>query len=326
MENNKNRLHEKFGSKILENVELAPFTTFNIGGPADYFFEARTQEELIEAVILARELHIAVFVLGGGSNVLIGDKGFRGLVIRNLTHVVQIKGVKGAISGGIRTGNVYVEADSGVPFNLLVRFTIEEGLQGLEMHLGLPGSVGGAIYMNSKWMDPPSYVGDVVYQARILTPTNEIRTVTKEYFRFDYGTSLIQKTGDLVLSIVFELHRQKKDELWIAANKSIAHRKNTQPQGTKTAGCVFKNISQADAILAQTPNHITSAGYLIDHAGCKDLVVGGAKVSPVHANFIVNTGKATASDMVQLIRLISKRVEKQFHVQLKEEVIKIGEF
>ncbi len=310
-----NKLQETFGEKIREHVILAPYTTFNIGGPADYFFEARTCDDLAQAVILARELHLPFFILGGGSNILIGDKGFRGMVIRNSTRNITMKGAKGVISRGIKTGSVYVEADSGVPFNLLVRFTIDEGLQGLEMHLGLPGSVGGAVFMNSKWMSPPSYVGDVVCQARILTPINEIHTVAKNSFR-----------GNILLSVVFELHHEDKNILWDRANKSIVYRKNTQPQGAKTAGCIFKNITAADAITSQTPNHVTSSGYLIEHAGCKDIAVGGAKVSSIHANFIVNTGNATAWDVLQLITIMSERVQKQFGVTMKEEVIRIGEF
>ena len=307
----------KYINKFQEHVILAPFTTFHIGGPADYFFEARTQDDLVQAVVLARKSHLPFFVLGGGSNILVGDKGFRGLVIRNVTHAIAIKGAKGAITGGVKTGSVYVEADSGVPFNLLIRFTLEEGLQGLEMHLGLPGSVGGAVSMNSKWMNPPSYVKDVLYQAKILTPANEIRTVPKEQ---------IEKSQDIILSAVFELNRGDKNILWETANKSIEYRKNTQPQGVKTAGCVFKNITPAEAIIAQTPDHTTSSGYLIDHAGCKDKVVGGAKISSIHANFIVNTGNATALDVLQLIYIIQERVQKQFGVTMKEEVIKIGEF
>lgn len=311
------KLKEIFGTKIKEHVILAPFTTFHIGGPADYFFEAHTKDDLIQAIRVAREDSLPFFILGGGSNILIGDRGFRGMVIRNTTHAISMKGMKGSIVAGIQKGSVYVEADSGVPFNLLVRFTIDEGLQGLEMHLGLPGSVGGAIFMNSKWMNPPAYVCDVVYQARILTPTNDIQTVAKEYF---------QKSRDIILSVVLKLHPGDKEALWNCANKSIEYRRNTQPQGAKTAGCIFKNITPAEAIIAQTPNHTTSSGYLIDHAGCKDAVVGGAKVSPVHANFIVNAGNATATDVLQLMDIISKRVQNQFGVTLKEEVIKIGEF
>ncbi len=311
------KLQKLLGSTLKEQVILAPFTTFNIGGPADYFFEARTCDDIARAVMVAREMHLPFFILGGGSNILVGDKGFRGLVIRNLTHAIVIKGAKGAITGGIKTGSVYVEADSGVPFNLLVRFTIEEGLHGLEMHLGLPGSVGGAAYMNSKWMNPPSYVGDVLFQARILTQENEIQIVPKEQ---------VHRSKDIILSVVFELQQGDKNILWKTANKSIEYRKNTQPQAERTAGCVFKNITQAEAIIAQTPDHTTSSGYLIDHAGCKDMVVGGAKVSSTHANFIVNTGNATALDVLQLIRSIAERVQKHFGVTLQEEIIKIGEF
>jgi len=311
------KLQELLGSTLKEQVTLAPYTTFNIGGPADYFFEARTCDDLARAVIVARELHFPFFILGGGSNILVGDRGFRGLVIRNCTHTIAIKGAKGTITGGIKTGSVYVEADSGVPFNLLVRYTIDEGLQGLEMHLGLPGSVGGAAYMNSKWMNPPSYVGDVLFQARILTQENEIQIVPKEQ---------VHRSKDIILSVVFELQRGDKNILWKTANKSIEYRKNTQPQGVKTAGCVFKNITQAEAIIAQTPDHTTSSGYLIDHAGCKDMVVGGAIVSTTHANFIVNTGNATASDVLQLMRAIAERVHSQFGVEMKEEVIRVGEF
>jgi len=326
MTNDIKKFQDRFSTKIKEHVLLAPYTTFQIGGPADYFIEVHTQEELRDAVSTAQDLNVPFIILGGGTNILIGDKGYRGLVIKNSTHSIAVKGAKGVITAGTKTGDVYVEADSGVPFNLLVRFTIEEGLQGLEMHLGLPGTVGGAIYMNSKWMDPPAYVGDALYQAKILTPNNQIQTVTKEYFRFQYGTSVMQESGDTLLSVVFELHPSGKDILWEHANKSVEHRKFSQPQGEKTAGCVFKNITQAEAIIAQTPNHTTSSGYLIDHAGCKDMIIGGAKVSSIHANFIVNTGNGTALDVLQLMNIIRERVQKQFGVTLKEEVLKIGEF
>lgn len=229
---------------------------------------------------------------------------------------------------GVSEGNVYVEADSGVSFNFLVRFTIQEGLGGLEMHLGLPGSVGGAVFMNSKWMMhvPPAYVGRTVYQAQLLKPDNTITTVSHEYFHFQYGKSRVQTTGDIILSVVFLLNRMEKAVLWKVANESIDYRRKTQPYVAHTAGCIFKNITPAEAIIAQTPNHETSAGFLIDHSGCKTLSVGGAKISDVHANFIVNTGKAKASDVVQLIDIVRKKVQEKFGILLSEEVIRIGEF
>lgn len=120
---------------------------------------------------------------------------------------------------------MFVEAESGVPINLLVRFTVDEGLSGLHMHLGLPGSVGGALYMNSKWTHPNGYVGDCVYQARIVTKTGEEKIVPQSYFHFAYDTSSLQTTDDIVISVVFALTAYDKDRLWAIANESIAHRK-----------------------------------------------------------------------------------------------------
>ena len=315
---------KQIGMCVKVNEPLASYTTFKIGGPADNFFEAKTRDEFVGAVIAARKSHISYFVLGGGSNLLISDAGFRGLVIKNATNAITIRGMKGAIKNGEQNGSVYVEADAGTPFNSLVRFKIEEGLAGLEMHLGLPGSVGGAIFMNSKWTKPPAYVGDVVSQVILLDITNTIVMKPKEFFHFSYGKSVIQESGEIVLGVLFELTRQSKDEIWKRANESIAYRRSTQPQGVKTAGCAFKNISQADAIAAGTPNQTRSAGFLIDHAGGKQMHVGDAAVSSVHANFIVNTGKATAHDVLQLKQMIKQKVFETFHVTLQEELVVLG--
>ncbi len=320
------KLKKLFGEKLKQNEPLAPFTTFKIGGPADFFYEAKTRQELMFAIVEARRAGIPFFLFGGGSNILIGDRGIRGLVIKNSTKEIRIAGIKGILKSGVSHGKVYVQADSGVPFNSLVRFTIEEGLEGLQMHLGLPGTVGGAMFTNSKWMHPESYVGDTVYQATILTPKNEVKMVPKSYFHFGYDQSNIGKTGDIVLSVVFALSPEKKELLWNIANESIAYRKITQPQGVLSPGCTFQNITKAQAIAIPTPGHTTSAGFLIDHAGLKGVVIGDAQISTQHANFIINRGKATASDVVQLIERARDQVKKQFGVTLKEEIIRVGEF
>lgn len=317
---------KQVGLPVKKSEPLAPYTTYKVGGPADMFVEAKTCDALTKAVTTARVYAIPFIILGGGSNVLVGDKGFRGLVIKNACTAITIRGMKGAVTKGVADGSVYVEAEAGVPLNALVRYTIEEGLGGLEMHLGLPGSVGGAIYMNSKWMKSESFVGDVVYRVTILTSENEVKMVTRDYFNFSYGYSTVQKSGDIVLSVIFALSRKPKEALWNVANESMRYRHDTQPQGVKTAGCVFKNISLVEAVAAGTPNHTTSTGYLVDKAGGKTMTVGDAAVSPVHANFIVNTGKASASDMVQLIERIRAAVKEKFNITLVEEIQRIGEF
>lgn len=319
-------LKKILGVNAKENIPLGTHTTFKIGGPADLFFNATTVDELVYAVSEARKLSVPVFILGGGTNVLIGDKGIRGLVIKNSTSAIKIKGMKGQMSGNTGTSQVYVEAESGVIFNKLVRFTAEEGLKGLEMHLGLPGTVGGAIYMNSKWTKPIGYVGDVVYQAEILTPAGVRHTVSQDYFRFAYDTSSVQKTGDIVLSIVFCLDVASKDALWTTANESIRYRRESQPQGVKSAGCTFRNISNAQLLSHGLPKEASSAGFLVDHAGLKGIKINDAQISPQHANFIINLGASTASDVIQLISRAQDQVKRQFGVTLEEEIVRVGEF
>lgn len=320
-------LQMKLGAdRVTRDEPLARFTTFKVGGPADYFYTARTKEELVDAVKAADEAGVPVFILGGGTNILIGDKGIRGLVIKNVSQSIVIRGMKGAIKKGEPDRTVYVEADAGVPINKLVRFTVEEGLAGLEMHLGLPGTVGGAVFMNSKWTHPTGYVGDVVHQATLLTVSHEIKSVSQDYFHFAYDYSSLQKTHDTVLSVTFALKQSESAALWKVANDSIAYRRESQPQGVLSAGCTFKNISKAQAMVVGTPDLTTSAGFLVDKAGLKGVREGGAHISEMHANFIVNDGKATAADVVKLIEKARSAVQHAFGVRLDEEIVRIGEF
>jgi UDP-N-acetylmuramate dehydrogenase len=324
MNDMKSLLINRLGTRIQCGKNLASYTTFKIGGPAEFFISTETVDDLVFIITTVRSLGIPITILGGGSNILISDNGIRGLVIKNATEKIQIVGIKGAYRKGSSSGSVFVEAESGVPFNKLVRFTIEEQLSGLEMHLGLPGSVGGAVFMNSKWTRPPVNVGDRVHQVKVLTHAEGVKIIAGDRLQFRYGSSVFQKTGDIILSVIFRLSCSDKKILWQKANESILYRKATQPQGEKTAGCVFKNISKAEAIAAHTPEFTTSAGYLIDHAGCKGLVVGDAKISKIHANFIVNTGRAKASDVIQLMEIMKERVKDKFGVTLQEEIIRYG--
>lgn len=326
MEKKLEQLKKILGARIKENEPLARYTTFKIGGPADLFYDAKTTEELVEAMRAARKAQVPLFILGGGTNILVGDRGIRGLVIKNSTNRIAIAGAKGKFESGENKGTVFVEADSGVIMNKLVRFTIEEGLSGLEMQLGLPGTVGGAMYMNSKWTKPDGYVGDSVYQATILTYSGEVQVVPRSYFQFGYDKSILQESADIVLRVVFALKRESKEKLWEIANSVMAYRRETQPQGVFSPGCTFRNIASSDAISIPTPNHTTSAGFLVDHAGLKGRRVGETQISPIHANFIINLGKAKASDVVKLIEIARDEVKKQYGVTLREEIVRVGEF
>lgn len=306
---------------IQSQVNLAKHTYFKLGGPADFFIEAKTKEELVAAVRYAIDQKLPYLVLGGGSNVLIGDLGFRGLVIKNRTSSVKIKGFAGGVDKGkVDLKEAIVEADSGVTANYLIRYTLDEGLAGLEDMLGLPGTVGGAVYNNSHHLD--KLWGDHIVEVEVLDLEGKIKKYTQKECQFDYDYSIFHKTKETILSASFQLKRGDKAKLWEVATEAVKRRSSTQPLGLPSSGCMFKNISLADRMRLGVPT--ASAGYLIDKAGLKGLSVGGAKVSDVHANFIVNDGTAKASDVNELVALVRSKVKEKFGVNLIEEVILIG--
>ncbi len=309
--------------RVKHDEPLAKHTYFKLGGPADLLYEAKTQVELVAAAQSAILHKIPFLVIGGGSNILVGEEGFRGLVIKNKTISIQLKGIAGGVEKGklnLREG--IIEADSGVPANLLIRYTLDQGLAGLEDMLGLPGTVGGAVYNNSHHLD--KLWGDHITEVKVLSNEGKIKIYTQKDLKFDYDYSIFHKTKEVILSATFQLKKGDKDALWEIANAAVKRRSSTQPLGVPSSGCMFKNIPLADAMRLGTPDTLQSAGYLIDKAGLKGLSVGGASVSSVHANFIVNDGTATPQDVKNLVKEIKRKIKEKFGVALEEEVILIG--
>jgi UDP-N-acetylmuramate dehydrogenase len=292
-------------------VPLAPFTTFRIGGVADYLFEARSASELAEAVVMARAAGLPTTLLGGGSNVLVADTGIRGLVLR----------VRGGLIGP--EGAAAVRADAGVSVNSLVRWAVGHGYVGLEVWAGTPGTVGGAVFGNAHFREVP--IADLVESVRLLTPDNRIVDAGGGQLSFAYDYSRLQDTGEIALSALFAL-RPGGDPATLrgAARASLAYRRRTQPLETFNAGCVFRNPDPRVETLP--PGIPPSAGALVDRAGLKGYRVGGASVSALHANFIVNDGSATAGDVRALARLCRERVRDLFGVVLREEIRYLGDF
>lgn len=321
------RLEEKLGpGRILENEILANHCTWRIGGPAKYYFEAKTAEEFTGVVNYARKLKLPYLILGGGTNILFADRGFSGIVIKNSTAKINILAVSGKIKSGKTSQSVFVEAESGVAFNRLVRFTLDEGLTGFESFLGQPGTVGGAIFINAHFPQGKKFTGDFVVSAKILGLEDKIKEVDVDYFRFAYDESIIQHSKEIVLSVVFKLTRSTKEKVWEEGNKTTSYRQLTQPQGYPTAGCTFRNISYAEALAIPTPNRTQSAGFLIDQCGLKGKTIGGAQISEKHANFILNKGGAKAQEVIDLINLCKEKVKSKFGVNLKEEIVYQGDF
>lgn len=327
MQFNYSNIISKFGKERVKiNEPMSFHTTMKIGGPVDLYVEAFTKEELGNIITLCQKERIPYFVMGLGSNILVSDKGIRGVVIRNRTSKIKIVGVKGKINLSQKfIKNVIVEAESGVLLNQLVRFTLDEGLAGLEYFLGLPGTVGGAVWNNSHNERLKKYFGELILQAEIITVSGDIKIVDQKYFQFGYDRSKIQKTGETILSVALSLFSGIKEDLWKIATGELNYRQKSHAP-CPSFGCTFQNIKKSDALRLATPNQTTSAGYLLDSLGLKGTQIGGAQISPQHANFILNTGGAKAQDVVQLIKLCKEKVKEKYGVELKEEIVYLGEF
>ncbi|MDP3988461.1 MAG: UDP-N-acetylmuramate dehydrogenase [Candidatus Levybacteria bacterium] len=319
------KLQDEFGqSRVRENESMGVHTTFRVGGPANLYIEVDKIEDLIKAIELSKKFKVTYFILGGGSNIIVSDRGIEGLVIKNNCRRFEMMRFSGKIKNQkIDLDNALVFAESGVIMNQLVRFTIENGLGGLEYQLGLPGTVGGAVVLNSNFPKEKAYVGDYLYKAKILTDDGKVKEVDKSYFNFSYDSSLLQKTNDVLLSVIFKLLPQDKKILWERGMEALDYRGKTQPKGA-SAGCTYRNITISKAMTIPTPKNITSAGYLIDKAGLKGKRIGDAMISDMHANFILNMGKAKAEDVIVLLNLAKDEVLKKFGVELELEVKKIG--
>jgi UDP-N-acetylmuramate dehydrogenase len=301
-----------FGAdRVRREAPLAPFTTFKVGGPAECLVEARDLRELALALRLAADAGVPATILGGGSNVLVGDAGIRGVVIRTRGGATIMEGVSS------------VRADAGVSLNGLVRWTMGRGLAGLEAWAGTPGSVGGAVFGNAHYGGRS--IGETIASVRlVVSGGRRVEDVPAEAMGFAYARCRVQRTGEVVLSALFALTPSADPTLLReTARRSLAHRKRTQPLQTPSAGCVFRN---PDPATDRVPDGIPpSAGALIDRAGLKGRAIGGARVSTAHANFIVNEGGATAADVRKLIDLCRDEVQSRFGVALREEVRCIGE-
>lgn len=295
-------LYAKFGDKVKENVPLAPYTSARIGGPADIFLVADTSAELARIVKLLWEHEIPFTMLGGGSNVLVSDRGVRGLVVLN-----RAKGVK--FHAGDQPS---VTVESGVVFSNLANRCASRGLAGLEWAATVPGTVGGAVYGNAG-----AFGGDMagnLVSAELLTENGK-QTFTVEQMGYGYRTSVL-KRGEVkavVLSAELALKNSTKEDVTVKIQQFSAHRKTTQPPGA-SMGSMFKN----------PPGDY--AGRLIEAAGLKGARIGNAEISPVHGNFFVNHDNTKAEDIRALIELAQRTVKEKEGVELELEIELIGEW
>lgn len=276
-------------------------TTFRVGGPADYFVMPETADEVRELVGMCKTEEIDYHIVGNGSNLLVSDRGVRGVVI-------QI----GRAMNRIESKDNILTAQAGALLSAVAARALEEGLTGFEFAAGIPGTLGGACVMNAG-----AYGGemkDVLDKVIVLTPEGKIRAVAAEELELGYRTSIIAKKGYVVLESVIRLEKGEREEIRAMMEELKDRRVSKQPLEYPSAGSTFKRPEGY------------FAGKLIQDAGLRGFAVGKAQVSEKHCGFVINQGGATAADVAELIRQIADKVEKQFGVRLEPEVKKLGEF
>jgi len=298
------QLRKSLGSQVRLNEPLSRHTSFHIGGPARFLCLAEDVEDLTRAVGLARDSGIPYIILGKGTNILVSDEGFSGLVILNLWSGWEMSA---------EDEHLKIKASSGTTLSRLVRWSIHEGWQGLEWAAGIPGTVGGAVVSNAGAFG--ASIADVLEKVTVLNRRGQVEEVPASALELGYRHSAFRPGGarrcEVILEAELRLRRGQKDELLEAAMGSLAERRRRQPH-QPSAGSVFKN----------PPGDY--AARLIEEAGLKGFRLGDAQFSPVHTNFIVNLGKAKAKDVLELIRIAQERVYRRFGVKLELEIELVG--
>jgi len=308
------RLAGRLDPRHLRRAEpLAPYTTFKIGGPADLLFEATSADALANAVLAAREEDVPYFVLGLGANVLIGDVGFRGLVIRNTARHHEFRD---------QGDHCTLWTESGAIVKDLIQESVARGWSGLEHYVGIPSTVGGAVWQNLHFLSPAPerertmFIAEVFASCEILSEENERKTVDAEYVGFGYDDTVFHHRRDIVLAATFKLARGAQDVLQRILQENLSWRGSKHPwlEWHPSAGSIFKKKEGV------------GAGRLVDQCGLKGRRIGDAQISHMHANIMINLGHATAKDVRDLIALAQSTVEKNCGVHLDPEIGFIGEF
>jgi UDP-N-acetylmuramate dehydrogenase len=290
------KVREFFKGNISISEPLSRFTTFRIGGPADYYLEPKDREDLLKLIRYLKEIKYPYIIIGNGSNILISDEGIRGAAINLEAGFTKIE---------VNKNRVYAEA--GIRLSKLVDVCIEHSLVGIENLAGIPGTLGGAILMNAG-----AYGGEISDFIKLVEVIDdvEIKFLKKEECGFAYRKSNLE--GKIILSAEFELPYGDKEKAKERRKELLLKRNQSQPVELPNAGSIFKN-PQGDY-----------AARLIEQAGLKGLTIGGAKVSEKHANFIVNFNNASASDVVELMKIIQEKVYEKFGIMLEPEIKMLG--
>lgn len=289
------------GERIRFHEPMNQHTTFRVGGEAECFITIQHEEELAKLIPYLNQIEQNYFILGNGSNLLVGDKGYRGMILKLDGPMEQI-----------RTDGTRITAKAGAPLSRVAVTAKENGLAGLEFAAGIPGTIGGGVVMNAGAFD--GEMKQVVEAVRVIDKEGEITTLDNDTMEFGYRTSIIKNRPFIVLEVVLRLVEGDPDQIGAKMEELAGLRKSKQPLEYASAGSTFKRPEGY------------YAGKLIMDAGMRGYRIGGAQVSDKHCGFIVNTGKATAADIKEVIEEVQERVKERFHVTLEPEVVFLGDF
>ena len=306
---------------ILENEPMSVHTSFKVGGPARFFVKAEHLDDLKSALSLAREKSLPYFILGNGTNLLVSDRGYEGVVVC----------LAGEFSEIVDLGGGKFKVGAGSPLGRFARHTLKQGYAGIHKLAGIPGTLGGAVYMNAGAYGQE--IGNCCMQVTVLDNDGNIRELSAADCEFGYRQSIFSKCSrndkgtKVILAATFQLQDAASlgkavADLETELAECMAKRKATQPLNMPNAGSTFKRL---DAGAAATPTQV-APGYYIEQAGLKGYRIGGAEVSTLHANFIVNAGSATAQDIKSLSEYVQNKVAEKFGIQLHREIILLGTF
>lgn len=281
------------------NASMKEHINFKVGGPADILLMPRKVEQIVESIKICKDNNIPYFIIGNGSNLLVKDGGIRGAVIK----LTELK--------AMQVNETEIKADCGVMLKELSDKALENSLTGLEFSCGIPGTVGGAVFMNAGAYN--GEIKNVIKEAQVITGGGEIVTLSKDELELGYRTSKVMKDNSIVINATFQLEKGNKKEVKETIDDLTQRREEKQPLEYPSAGSTFKRPEGY------------FAGKLIQDSGLKGYSIGGAAVSSKHSGFVINKGNATAKDILDLIAYIQKEVKRQFGVELHPEVRIIGE-
>ena len=311
--------------QILENEPMCKHTSFKVGGPARYFAKVESIDDLKSAFAFAREKGLPYFILGNGTNLLVADKGFDGVVITLTGEFSEIEEI----------GNGAFKVGAATPLGRFARSAMKLGFAGIHKLAGIPGTLGGAIFMNAGAYGQE--IGTCCKAVTVLESDGNTREYTASECGFGYRQSAFQKEipgqagddmhGAIILAATFQLPAAATESKTVADLEAelaecMAKRKASQPLNMPNAGSTFKRLEHGSA---EMPTQI-APGYYIEQAGLKGYRIGGAEVSTLHANFIVNAGGATAKDIKRLSEVVQKKVAEKFGIELHREIILLGNF